>query len=122
MNWLLNRLKERSTWLSIFTLVGLLGMKIDPELREHIINAILAVAAVVAFMFREDVRERETQLPPIDLVGRSESESPKFHSVDDASVVTRTGSSFHRYRDPDDGPLQPPSMPPERRDENGWNG
>ena len=92
MNWLLNRLKERSTWLAIFTLAGLFGMKIEPELREHIINAILAVAAVAAFVFRENIRERSTDLdqssgtatplppgsgyqplPSIEFVGQSES-------------------------------------------------
>ncbi len=83
MNWLLNRLKERSTWLAIFTLAGLVGIKIEPEFREAIINAILAVAAVVAFIFRENVRERSTDLnqptgtptplPPIELTGKSES-------------------------------------------------
>jgi hypothetical protein len=82
MNWLLNRLKERSTWLAIFTMAGLVGIKIEPELREVIINAILAVAAVIAFVFRENVRERSTDqdqsartppLPPIELTGKSES-------------------------------------------------
>lgn len=78
MNWLLNRLKEKSTWLGIFTLLGLLGMKLNPELQELITQAILAVAAIVAFVFRESTLERftdqlprETQeLPPIDLIGQ----------------------------------------------------
>lgn len=83
MTWLLNRLKEKSTWIAIFTLAGLVGIKIDPELREHIINAILAVAAVAAFVFRENTRERSTDpeqspprtlpLPPIELTAKSES-------------------------------------------------
>ena len=82
MNWLINRLKERSTWLAIFTLAGLVGIKLEPEFREAIINAILSVAAVVAFVFRENVRERSTDLdqsartptlPPIELTGKSES-------------------------------------------------
>lgn len=80
MNWLLNRLKEKSTWLGIFTLLGLLGMKLNPELQELITQAILAVAAIVAFIYRENTRERsddqlprETpELPPIDLIGRPE--------------------------------------------------
>ena len=91
MNWLINRLKERTTWLAIFTLLGLVGVKLEPEFREIIINAILAVTAVVAFVFRENVRERSTDLdqsvrqqtplppgsgyqplPTIELVGKSE--------------------------------------------------
>lgn len=90
MNWLINRLKERSTWLAIFTLAGLAGIKLDPEFREAIINAILAVAAVVAFVFRENIRERSTDLnqstrtppplPPIELTGKSES-SDEFPAI-----------------------------------------
>lgn len=65
MNWLLDRLKERSSWLAIFTVIGLIGIKIDPELREVIINAILAVAAVAAFVFKEpgDTRAVRNDLP-----------------------------------------------------------
>lgn len=82
MVWLLNRLKEKSTWLALFTFAGLLGMKLNPELQELITQAILAVAAIVAFVFRESQRERSTDtagpaaLPPIELVGQSES-SPR---------------------------------------------
>lgn len=81
MNWLLNRLKERSTWLAIFTLAGLFGMKIEPELREHIINAILAVAAVAAFVFRENVRERSTDLPAIETRSKRVSNLTEEDSV-----------------------------------------
>jgi hypothetical protein len=80
MSWLLARLKERSTWLAMFTFAGLLGMKLDPELRELIINAILGVAAVAAFVWREhrdpNERTRETDLPPIDLQGRATDPAP----------------------------------------------
>ncbi len=90
MNWLLNRLKERSTWLAIFTLLGLVGIKLEPELRELIINAILAVAAIVAFVFRENIQERSTdldqatrsipQLPPIELQSRSDPSGRGFNN------------------------------------------
>lgn len=85
MNWLINRLKERTTWLGIFTLLSLAGIKLEPEFREVIINAILAVAAVVAFVYRENIHERSTDLdqpsqatalPPIELTGQSESIEP----------------------------------------------
>lgn len=100
MNWLLNRLKEKSTWLGIFTMLGLFGMKIKPEFQELIIQAILAVAAVVAFIFRENIRERaedqfprETSLPPIELVGRPEA----FAESDDSkSFVSGTDPARNR--------------------------
>ena len=129
MNWLLNRLKEKSTWLAIFTLAGLFGMKIEPELREHIINAILAVAAVAAFVFRENIRERDQprqndQLPPIELMGRSESAEkrqadPTLAALDELI----SGTAFYRYRDLDDElahPSKHTEVKPE--DSSGWNG
>jgi len=73
MNWLLNRLKEKSTWLAIFTLVGLFGMNIEPELRDHIIDAILAIAAAVAFVFREEGYKKEQELYQIELIAKPES-------------------------------------------------
>jgi len=109
MNWFLNRLKERSTWLAIFALAGLVGIKIEPEFREVIINAILAVAAVVAFIFRENVRERSTDLnqstgtptplPPIELTGKSESaEAPNIPPMafDDATPRRRASDAWMR--------------------------
>jgi hypothetical protein len=53
----MERLKEKSTWLSIFTVASLFGMQIEPELKDPLIEAILAVAAVVAFIFRETIYE-----------------------------------------------------------------
>lgn len=122
MKWLLARLKEKSTWVAIFTLAGLLGMKIEPEFREAIINAILAVAAVAAFVFREHTRESETanpplELPPIELVGRSEAVNPAVEKYKNSVIFRDT-----RYRDPDDDRLQSPHMSPVRSDEQGWNG
>jgi len=110
MNWLLNRLKERSTWLAIFALAGLVGIKLEPEFRDAIINAILAVAAVVAFVFRENIRERSTDLdqstwtppplPPIELTGKSES-SDEFQAIppmafDDATPRRRASDAWMR--------------------------
>jgi len=118
MIWLLNRLKERSTWLAIFTVAGLVGIKIEPELRESVINAILAVAAVVAFVFRENVRERstdldqsarqETPLPPvpplpsIGPVGKSEVTEtlPDPVFVDPNNAVPRRSASDAWLHDP----------------------
>jgi hypothetical protein len=114
MKWLLARLKEKSTWLGIFTIAGLFGMKIEPELREHIINAILAVAAVVAFVFREDVKRAD--LPPIELQGRADTSAPD-------SPVAPPAAAFRRYRDRDDDGMQ--SELPTRsgtQQSDGWNG
>lgn len=55
--WLIARIGERSSWLGIYTILGLVGMHVQPEMRDLIIDAILAVAAVLAFIFRENTHE-----------------------------------------------------------------
>lgn len=73
MNWWIARMKEKSTWLAVFTLASLVGVQIEPELKDRLIEAILAAAAVVAFIFKEtDDAERK---PTINLVSRPEFES-----------------------------------------------
>lgn len=37
LDWVFNRLRERSTWAGIISLVGAFGVVIKPELSEHII-------------------------------------------------------------------------------------
>jgi hypothetical protein len=81
MNWLINRLKERTTWLAIFTLAGLAGIRLEPEFRDAIINAILAVAAVVSFVFRENTYERSTDLPTIETRSKRVSNLTEEDSV-----------------------------------------
>jgi hypothetical protein len=124
MRWLLDRLKERSTWLAIFTFAGLVGMKVEPELRELIINAILGIAAVAAFIWREhrdpNERTRATDIPEIDLVGRSESTDVPCDSDARPVIPDRiTLESLERMREsqlPSDIAIQP-----EERG-SGWNG
>lgn len=84
MNWLLNRLKEKSTWLAIFTLVGLAGIQIEPEFRDLIIDTILGAASVAAFVYRENTSERSTdpkqpEIPEIDLQSRSDPSGRGFN-------------------------------------------
>ena len=129
MNWLLARLKEKSTWLAIFTLAGLCGMRIEPELRETIINVILAVAALVAFVFREEVKHEEA-LPPIEFQGHSESSqgcnidsTAQSNFLDpDFSVASREPVARLRENrvSSDDGTQSPEFIV--RSDSNGYNG
>ena len=109
MNWLLDRLKEKSTWLGVFTLASLFGMKIEPELREYIINAILAVAAVAAFVFKEPAK-----IPPIELQGR-----PTRNSPDDSDRGCDVSATNQLPVQPDYQPKNP-TKPVDLH--NGWNG
>jgi hypothetical protein len=53
MNWLLDRLKEESTWRGIVLLVTALGVKLDPERGEAIIALGLAVVGLINVLRKE---------------------------------------------------------------------
>ena len=53
MNWLLDRLKEESSWRGIVLLVTALGVKLDPERGEAIIALGLAVVGLINVLRKE---------------------------------------------------------------------
>jgi len=54
MNWILERAKERSTWMGLFSLVGAVGWAVTPENKEIIITAAVAVVAAIAAMTKDN--------------------------------------------------------------------
>lgn len=46
--YILARLKERSTWLGIMSIVTVAGIAISPEQSEAIVNAGVAIAGAIA--------------------------------------------------------------------------
>jgi hypothetical protein len=84
-------------------MLGLFGIRLEPELQEYVIQGLIAASCVVAFLFPESDLVRKDELPPIDLVGRSEPEPGE------------------RLREP----VVPPGRRAPRRtrfDDDGWNG
>jgi hypothetical protein len=53
LNWVLNRLSEKSTWLGIVGLCSAFGVYISPDLGEAIATAGLAVGAAVAVLVKD---------------------------------------------------------------------
>ena len=53
MNWLLKRLKERSTWTGIITLASIAGLNLQPEQKELIVSIGTALVALI-FTFTAD--------------------------------------------------------------------
>ena len=51
--WILERAKERSTWMGLFSLAGAVGWAVTPEHKELIITAAVAVVAAVAAFTRD---------------------------------------------------------------------
>jgi hypothetical protein len=53
MNYILDRLKEPSTWRGILAMVTAVGVKLHPELQEAIISAGLALIGMVNIFRKE---------------------------------------------------------------------
>ena len=51
--WILDRAKERSTWMGLFSLAGAVGWAVTPEHKELIVTAAVAVVAAVAACTRD---------------------------------------------------------------------
>lgn len=53
LDWIFDRLKERSTWLGLTGLLSALGVMVSPEQKEAIVGAGIAVAGVIAMFTRD---------------------------------------------------------------------
>ena len=53
LTWILDRAKERSTWMGLFSLAGAVGLAFTPKHREPVITAAVAVVAAIAAMTRD---------------------------------------------------------------------
>jgi hypothetical protein len=53
MNYILDRLKEPSTWRGILAMITAVGVKLHPELQEAIISAGLALIGIVNIFRKE---------------------------------------------------------------------
>lgn len=53
LNWLLDRLKEPSTWYSLITMLTTAGVNIDPELAQPIINTGIGAASLIMFITKD---------------------------------------------------------------------
>lgn len=70
MNWLLNRLREPSTWRGLIWLLTALGMSLSPEAQGHIITIGVASAGLVGVLSSEKAQRVQILLPPIELIGQ----------------------------------------------------
>ena len=53
LTWVLDRAKERSTWMGLFSLAGAIGLGLSPENKEAIIGAAVAVVAAIAALTKD---------------------------------------------------------------------
>ena len=54
LSWLLDRLKEPSTWYGVIAMLTSAGVNFDPDLTNQIISAGVGLAGIVAFVTKED--------------------------------------------------------------------
>lgn len=53
MKYILNRLKEKTTWLGLISLLTLAGVNVSPELSQAIMNLGITLAAVIMIITKE---------------------------------------------------------------------
>ena len=126
MNLFVNRLREASTWRGLVWLLTVSGVALRPDQIEAIVMAGMALAGLIGVLVRDEIRSpetrtRETDLPSISLVGRSESVAepnppPRYPDSGDELLdrMCRTQLQSH------DEPQAPGSTL--RQDGGGYNG
>lgn len=80
MNWLLNQLKEASTWRGLVWLLTVFGMALNPEQAAAITALGMAVAGALGVFLKDQLGKSSDSeptgkipLPPIELVATAES-------------------------------------------------
>ena len=51
--WILDRAKERSTWMGLFSFAGAVGLAFTPEHKELVITAAVDAVVAIAAMTRD---------------------------------------------------------------------
>lgn len=105
MNWLVIRMREPSTWRGLVWLLTALGVSLRPEIWEQVTAVGMAVAGLLGILMAESAApapeschdsqgdQDQTPLPPIEMVGRSESGPRRVspnHTGDAAVLVGRS--------------------------------
>lgn len=57
IQYLINRAKEKSTWIGLITFLGALGIGISPELAQSIVPAGIAIAGVISVLLPADLKK-----------------------------------------------------------------
>lgn len=75
LNWIIDRLREPSTYRGLAWLLTACGVSLRPELLEYITAAGMAAAGLLGVLTSEAPKTVKIELPPIELVGRSDGSS-----------------------------------------------
>lgn len=108
MNWLMNRLKEPSTWRGLAWLLTALGVSLSPESWHYLTTAGMALAGFIGCVTTEKAQRVQILLPPIELIGQPAADRA---DADRGGAAERLRPALPS--DPDSEPHRP---------EGGWNG
>ena len=73
LNWVVNRLREPSTWRGLVWLATAAGVSLSPDVWAYITTIGMAAAGLIGVITREEPRQVDIYLPPIELVGESQA-------------------------------------------------
>lgn len=59
LKWLVERLKERNTWLGLTGILTTAGVGLNPELSEQLVTLGVALASVIAIVFKDEPKATE---------------------------------------------------------------
>ena len=76
--WILDRAKERPTWMEIFLLAGAIGLVVTPEHKELIATATAAVVAAIAALTATNPPPNNDRLAVFISRGIAQSGAPSF--------------------------------------------
>ena len=116
MNWLIERLKEPTTWRGIIWLATALGVSLRPEVWEQIAAVGMALAGLVGVITRENTAIR-VELPPIELVAKAGAVSGF-----DAGVVAGDSAAGGMHSDAMQAECGRGPGPVDGDPKTGWNG
>lgn len=51
--WLIDRLREKSTWYAVIGFLSALDIHFNPELTQNVVEVAIATASVIAFVTKE---------------------------------------------------------------------
>jgi len=60
MNWIKNRLKERTTWQGIISIITAIGIALNPEQKEAVISLGMAIVTAI-WVFKKEPQSKDAQ-------------------------------------------------------------
>lgn len=101
LEWVLNRLREPSTWRGIVWLLTACGLTLRPDVWGAIITVGMAVVGLIGVIASENLKEVAVQLPPIELIGKSENATTKTRFGVNPVADNSGGPDFSGWTDAD---------------------